>query len=275
MMPITAARNLRHRGLLIAARKYLSSSSADRVLVDVDDHGIARVTLNRSDKRNAMDLSMFQALVKTAVDLKKHSKPKVVIMKGDGPIFCAGLDVNSFTPADAQRLLGPGHDGNRMTLAQSACMAWREVEAPILCCLEGAALGGGLQLALACDVRIATPDCQLGLLEGRLGLIPDMGATVLLRELIPMDQAKLLTWMAQPAAAADCGSLVTMIDDDPQGKAEELAKQIAQQSSLTLGWAKKLYQNCHDLSIDECLRAESDAQKEILQKGGGPPQVKK
>jgi enoyl-CoA hydratase/carnithine racemase len=165
-----------------------------------------------------------------------------VILAGAGPAFCAGLDFAGV--GQDQRafwragLKLPG----QLNLFQRACWAWRQLPVPVIAVLHGHCYGGGLQLALAADFRIATPDCQLSIMEGKWGLIPDMTGSVTLRELLPMDVAKRLTMTAETFSgtrALELG-LVTEVADDPPAAARELAGELLTRSPDALAATKTL-----------------------------------
>ena len=216
--------------------------TTDRVLLDVRD-SVAYVTLNRADKYNGLDLPMLRALVDVARRVETDRDVRAVILAGDGPAFCAGLDFASVgkDPRGFARagLKLPG----RLNLFQRACWAWRELPVPVIAVLHGHCFGGGMQLALAADFRFATPDCELSIMEGKWGLIPDMTGSVTLRELVPMDVAKRLTMTAEVfdgRQALEYG-LVTGVADEPLKEAEALVSQLLGRSPDAVALTKKLF----------------------------------
>jgi enoyl-CoA hydratase/carnithine racemase len=151
-------------------------SAADRVTVSLID-GVADVQLNRPDKRNALDRAMFEALVATGERLKTEAGLRVVVLSGNGPDFCAGLDFASFeamrsgerTPAPSQL---PPPDGPAKATGQRAAYVRTELPVPVIAAVHGNALGGGLQIALGADIRIVAPDARLSVLEVSVGPHP-------------------------------------------------------------------------------------------------------
>jgi enoyl-CoA hydratase/carnithine racemase len=214
----------------------------DRVLLDVRD-GVGYVTLNRADKYNGLDLPMLRGLVDVAQRIDRDDTVRAVILSGDGNAFCAGLDFASvgkdprgFVRAGLKLPAG-------LNLFQRACWVWRELPVPVIAVLHGHCFGGGLQLALGADFRFATPDCELSIMEGKWGLIPDMTGSVTLRELVPMDVAKRLTMTAEVfdgRQALDYG-LVTGVSDEPMKDAEALAGQLIARSPDAVALTKKLF----------------------------------
>ncbi|NJL95849.1 MAG: hypothetical protein HC915_20010, partial [Anaerolineae bacterium] len=153
-----------------------------------------------------------------------------------GPSFCAGLDFKSFIAnASAMRegllVRKPGTLGN---LAQRVGLIWTELPMPVIAAIHGTCVGGGMQLALGADFRVAAPDARLGLLETDYGIIPDMSATITLPRLISLDVAKLLTMTARVLDGPQAHELglVTMVADDPVNVARELARTLAGASPI-------------------------------------------
>ena len=147
------------------------------------ENGIAHVRLDRPDKLNALTLPILQDLATTAHTLRSDKDLRAVVISGEGDAFCAGLDFASVmkSPAGIAKAFVP-LPWRGTNLFQEACWAWRRVPVPVIAAVHGHCLGGGLQIALAADFRIATPDSRWSVLEGKWGLIPDMsGIRSLLR----------------------------------------------------------------------------------------------
>lgn len=214
----------------------------DRVLLEVRDR-VAYVTLNRADKYNGLDLPMLRRLVDVAGRIDADREVRAVIIAGAGPAFCAGLDFASVGKAPRAFALAGLKLPGRLNLFQRACWAWRELPLPVIAVLHGHCFGGGMQLALAADFRFATPDCELSVMEGKWGLIPDMTGSVTLGELVPMDVAKRLTMTAEVfdgRQALDYG-LVSGVADEPMKEAETLVDQLRTRSPDAIALTKKLF----------------------------------
>ncbi len=146
--------------------------------------GVAIVRLDRPDKRNALSFTMMRELVAVARRLRRDRGLRAVVLAGNGASFCAGLDVAELGNAGNRffvfkELLKP-----RQSLFQRMCLAWRDLPVPVVAAVHGHCLGGGLQLALAADVRFARADSQWSVMESRWGMLPDMGISVTLRGLV-------------------------------------------------------------------------------------------
>ncbi|HTM85581.1 MAG TPA: crotonase/enoyl-CoA hydratase family protein [Mycobacterium sp.] len=239
---------------------------SDRVLLEITD-GVATVTLNRAAKYNGLDLPMLNALVAVARRIAADRSVRVVILAGDGNAFCAGLDFASVgkSPAAFARA-GLKLPGQQTNLFQRACWVWRELPVPVIAVLHGHCFGGGLQLALAADFRFATPDCELSVMEGKWGLIPDMTGSVTLRELVPMDIAKRLAMTAEifdGRRALDYG-LVTGVSDDPRADAAALADQLLTRSPDAVALTKRLLQRTWHQSPRRAFGTETVFEARLL-----------
>lgn len=247
---------------------------ADRVVCTISE-GVADVRLNRPEKLNALDITMFTALAETAAAVAETPGVRAVVLSGEGRSFCAGLDLSAFSamaqgerwrPADDPTSVGS--DG--LSLGQRAVVAWHDLAVPVIAALRGHALGGGLQLALGADIRLAAPDTVLSVFEINWGLTPDMAGTQLLPRLVGPDVAAELTWTARlvDAAEADRIGLVTRVVDDPLAAAHELAARIAGSNPDAIQTAKRLLEHAHG-PLRDGLAAERAAMAEIM---GSPNQ---
>lgn len=227
---------------------------SDRVLISIAD-GVADVTFNRADKRNALDGDMFLAIADAGERVKSEPGVRAVVIHGDGPSFCAGLDFSTFQsmaggerpePADPdQRQGNPGRiDEGRIThLGQQVAWVWQEVPVPVIAAVHGHALGGGIQIALGADIRIVHPDTKMSVREVHWGLVPDMTGTFVLSKLVRPDIAKELTFTARifdGREAAELG-LVTKLSETPYDDAMALAREIASRSPGAIRGAKELF----------------------------------
>ncbi|WP_193354407.1 crotonase/enoyl-CoA hydratase family protein [Amycolatopsis sp. ATCC 39116] len=218
----------------------------DRVRIEISQ-GVADVRLNRADKRNALDPAMFAALVRAGERLKTEPGLRAVVLSGEGPDFCAGLDFAAFQAMRSGDRISadvdlPPADGPAKATGQRAAYVWTELPVPVIAAITGHALGGGLQVALGADIRIVAPDAKLSVLEIKWGLIPDMTGTQVLPELVGRDVAKELTFTGRIVSGAEAVSLglATRVADDPRAEALELARSIAGRSPDAVRAAKRL-----------------------------------
>ena len=242
------------------------SHSSQRIVVEKKE-GIAKVFLNRPDKLNGLDMPMFEQLIATAKELRKDRSIRVVILAGRGPSFCAGLDLPTVMkkPTNILKLMLKW-PGRRMNMVQRSAYCWRDIPVPVISVLHGNCLGGGLQLALATDYRIATPDCSLSVMEMKWGLIPDMSAMVTLPQLTRLDIAQELTMTGRKFLGKEAQELglISRLSDDPMAEAERLAAQVAQQSPDAVAASKHLLNKAWQASAVWALRWERWTQWRLL-----------
>jgi enoyl-CoA hydratase/carnithine racemase len=228
---------------------------------------LALVTLTRPDKHNGMDVDMLKAVVGAQKQLRKQRALRCVVIHGEGPSFCSGIDVASFMgkPLTAalslSRLWSP-----RRNLFQAWSMGFRELGVPVIAAIHGNCFGAGIQLALGADIRIARPDAKLSIMEARLGLVPDMGGPTLLRELIPLDVAKELTMTGRILSGREAHALglVTHVSDDPLAHARELSREIEARSPDSVAAAKFLLQSAWGASEAGALAEERRYQRLVI-----------
>ncbi|MGH3263095.1 MAG: crotonase/enoyl-CoA hydratase family protein [Trebonia sp.] len=253
-----------------------TAEAAGRVTVTMTG-GVADVRLNRPDKRNALDTAMFQALVLAGERLKTEPGLRAVVLSGEGPDFCAGLDFGSFQAMRGGERLSasarlPESDGPAMATGQRAAHVWAEMPVPVIAAMRGNALGGGLQIALGADIRIVTPDARLSVFELAWGLIPDMTGTQLLPELVGRDVAKELTYTARIVSGEEAAriGLATRTDPDPLAAALALAREIAGRSPHAVRAAKRLLDLAGRVDLATGFAAEQDEIRALI---GSPNQV--
>ena len=236
-------------------------------MLAIDEDGIADVTLNRSDKLNALDMAMFRAIDKTIKQIKKDKRIRAVILSGSGPDFCSGLDIKSVmkSPKNAISLLFKWWPGNA-NLAQRVTAKWRQLPVPVIVAIEGRCWGGGMQIALGADFRIAHPDASLSIMESHWGLIPDMAGNKVLSQHLPLDHAMKLAMTAEKLSGTQAQELglVTEVADQPLERATALAETLIQTSPDVLAAIKKLYVNNWHKTETAMLAKESWYQVKIL-----------
>lgn len=216
---------------------------ANQCVSIVTDGSTAHVQLNRPDKLNAINLDLIDDLIEAAAIVRAENTLRVVILEGSGESFCAGLDFQSagIEPGRLARYLAKIL--RRENRFQRCCLVWRTLPLPVIAVLQGHCLGGGTQLAMAADFRIAKPDLQIAIMESKWGLVPDMCGTLTFPECMPIDQAKRLAMTADPvdAASAVRYGLVTELCDDPHRAALELAARLVARSPDAIAMTKKLF----------------------------------
>lgn len=252
----------------------------DLVTVEVNDH-VADVRLNRPEKYNAISPGMFDALVNAGEALMNRSDVRVVVLSGNGPGFCAGLDMNSFQgmadraeqstqKADVGSAVIEGDiapkDERPENRAQRAAYIWKKLPMPVIAALHGVSYGGGCQIALGADIRFAAPSAKLSVLEIKWGLIPDMSLTQTLRDIVSLDIAKELAFTGKTLSAAEAKEigLVTHVVDNPLEAAFELATTIASKSPDAVRFGKRLLETSWHADERTGLQLEAKLQGKLI-----------
>ncbi len=249
-------------------------------LVTIDiDAGVADVRLNRVDKYNALSPDMFRAIIEAGEALAENSAVRAVVLSGNGRGFCAGLDMGSFQGmAEGPRQGGGGADGllkrdeRPENHAQRPAYVWKRLPVPVIAAIHGVAFGGGCQIALGADIRFAAPDAKISVMEIKWGLIPDMSLTQTLRDLVPLDVAKELTFTGRVLSGEEARAmgLVTHVVDDPLQAALALAREIAGKSPDAIRAGKRLLEAAWHADERSGLELESTLQRSLI---GSPNQV--
>lgn len=239
----------------------------DRVALTIEGH-VGEVMLNRPAKFNALDIETFRALDDVARRLDGESSVRVVVLHGAGENFCSGIDIEALQSGGAEiarELLAPV-DGSPANLAQRAAYAWRELRFPVICAMHGIAFGGGLQVALGADLRIAAPDAQMSIMESKWGLIPDMAISTTLRGLVSPAVARELAFSARVFGADEALrlGLIGRIEEDSLAAARELAGMIAARSPDAIRGIKRLFNESATMPEAEALALEARIQVGIL-----------
>jgi enoyl-CoA hydratase/carnithine racemase len=242
------------------------AQDGQRVRVEIENH-VARVTLARPEKHNTLDPAMFEAIVAAAEQVAAMHGVRAVVLHGEGPSFCSGLDLGSLMASEN------GLDGVLQELEgsvpnrfQRVAYDWVTLPVPVIAAVHGNCLGGGLQIALGADLRIATPQARFSVMEAKWGLIPDMGITQTLPRLVGIDVAKELTFTARVFSGEEALRLgvVTRLAPDPLATAQELAAEIALRSPDAVRGAKRLLDQSWRAPAEEGLGLEAEIQRRLI-----------
>ena len=240
---------------------------SETVCVSIDGH-LAIVTLNRPDKANAVSLEMFDALGDMGEILAANKSVRAVVLHGAGDNFCAGIDVGIFQQdavvIDAESMAPvEGSPANRF---QRAAYAWRELPVPVICAITGVAFGAGLQIALGADLRYATADARLSIMEIKWGLVPDLAISTTLRDILPVDRVKELAWSGRVVdgeEALELG-LVTALHEDPLAAAIQTAQEICGKSPDAIRAMKQLANSAWQMTEAKALALEAILQLGVI-----------
>lgn len=228
------------------------------VSYELQENGIAIVMLNRPEAANALSTSLLNELSELFGDLAFRKDIRVVIVTGAGEkVFCAG--------ADLKERAGMNETEVRKTVAliRETINQVEQLPQPVIAVLNGSAFGGGLELALACDIRVAVDTAQLGLTETSLGIIPGAGGTQRLPRLIGIGKAKELIFTAKRITAQEAAQIGLVEYVVPRAqlmeKALEIAGQIAANAPIAIRQAKLAVNRSLDVDLATGLRLEQMA----------------
>ncbi len=244
----------------------MGAGEGERVQVEVAGH-VAEVRLARPAKHNALDFAMFEGIAGAIERLAEDRSVRAVVLHGEGPSFCSGLDFPSFLaegrPIDEMLFRPAGEVAN---LAQRVAHGWQTLPAPVIAAVHGNCIGGGAQIALGADLRIVAPDARISIREAHWGLIPDMGITRSLPRLVRFDIAKELVLTARMVGGEEALriGLATRLDTDPLAAARALAAEIAALSPDATRRGKSLLERGWSMAAAESLLLEEELQRELL-----------
>jgi enoyl-CoA hydratase len=222
--------------------------------------GVARVFLNRPEKANALDAAHLAELASALERVAGSAEARVAILAGRGRAFCGGADINTLralTPATAGHFVGRIHE---------VCAALRKLPLPVLAVLHGAVIGAGLEIAAACDLRIAAPGTRFAMPEVRIG-IPSVVEAALLPRLVGQGRAAwlVLTGEAIDAQRACEWGLVEEVCDDLAAGTERITAALLKGDPRALKIQKELLQLWEEAplerSISESIVRFSDAHR--------------
>lgn len=236
--------------------------SEARVLIEIDD-GVGTLTLNRPDKLNAFIGEMRSEIARGIETLGADGGVRAVIITGTGRAFCAGADVKYLT-----RLIETQAVDEAVALVEAGrrvAAAIRGMPKPVIAAVNGPAAGGGANLALACDLRLASETASIGQTFNRIGLHPDWGGTYAVPRLVGPARAAELFFFAEMVPAAECQriGLVNRVvpADELMPLARDWARKLARKPTLPLRLAKQAVQRSLSSSFEEMLDYETAAQK--------------
>jgi len=248
----------------------MAADLTQRVTISVVND-IADVRFNRADKLNALDTAQFESIAGAIDELAAMKGVRCVVLSGEGRGFCAGIDLENLAGNPAPDPLETRTHGIA-NIFQHVAWGWRELPMPVIAAVHGFALGGGFQIMLGADIRIAAPETQFSVMEARWGICPDMGGIALLRGLVRDDVARELAYTARKFDGAEALQLgvVTRLADDAYAAAMALAQTIAAQSPTVIRADKRLFNLALDgaANAETILLAEAHEQTALIKSAG-------
>jgi len=216
---------------------------------------IVRLTLNRLGAGNLIDLQLANELKDACREVNEDDDIRVVVLTGAGNVFCSGADLGGILSST----LGDIHRTNPASIASRAVAS---ITCPVIAAINGDAMGAGLELALACDIRVASGNARLGFPETSYGLIPGGGGTQRLPRLVGRGKATEMILLAEPVNAAEAyqAGLVNRVVL-PQKLVEEVdavAEILASRAPIAVRYAKEAVNKGTDMTLEQGLRLEAD-----------------
>ncbi len=221
------------------------------------NEGIATITINRPEALNAFNKEVVQEILNAIEDIKLDENIRVVVLTGAGEkAFSAGADIKAMIGMTALKARELSFMGERL------CVALETLEKPVIAAINGYALGGGMEVAMACDLRIASENARMGQTEINIGLIPGWGGTQRLTRLVGITKAKELVFtgkMIDARTAEQIGLLNMVVPTDKfKEVVRQLAADLASKAPVALKVAKALITKGVDMSLDAALEFERE-----------------
>ncbi|HYB68357.1 MAG TPA: enoyl-CoA hydratase-related protein [Candidatus Acidoferrales bacterium] len=219
--------------------------------------GIATITLNRPEALNAFSKEVVEEILRALEDIKSDENMRVVVLTGAGEkAFSAGADIKAMVGMTALKAR------ELSLMGESLCLALENLEKPVVAAINGYALGGGLEVAMACDLRIASENARMGQTEVNIGLIPGWGGTQRLTRLVGMTKAKELVFTGKmfDARTAEQLGIVNIVTSADKFKetVRQFALELASKPPVALKVAKALINKGANISLDSALALERE-----------------
>jgi enoyl-CoA hydratase/carnithine racemase len=229
----------------------------ETVQVDRAPNGVVTLTLNRPERKNAINAAMFDELLAVFREVDARTSDRVLVITGAGDAFCSGADL-------ADRGRDPRHALARLHWVADVALALHRIPKPVIAKVNGVAVGAGLNLALGCDLIVASEQARFSEIFARRGLTIDFGGSWLLPRLVGMHRAKELAFFADILTAKEAAELGLVNRVVPASELDafvaDWANRLAAGPPLALSMTKRLLTNSLSMAMDEALEAEGMAQ---------------
>ncbi|MCX7966713.1 MAG: enoyl-CoA hydratase-related protein [Syntrophorhabdaceae bacterium] len=231
-------------------------------MIDFQKEGhIAIFTINRPEKKNALNVHCMKLLTEALINFRDDDELWVGIITGKGDVFSAGMDIDDFLPMIR-------NTPHKKWIRPTAIMRGMELFKPIIAACNGLTYGGGFEIALACDIIVASSNAIFALPEVRVGICPGGGGTVRLPRMIPYKWAAQILFTGKPITAEEAyriGLINKIVPPDKlMDEAKKMAHEICEASPIAVRCAKELMIRGMGMSFEEALRMEDDIQTYIL-----------
>lgn len=241
-----------------ASKPSATGRDFETILYEKRDH-IAFITMNRPEVLNARNARMRQELIQACQDANDDPEVRVVVLTGAGEkAFSVGRDLKELAASGSR---GPV-ESRRERPRHNDARAVAAIEKPVIAAINGLALGGGLELALCCDLRIAAEHARLGLPEAARGLMPGSGGTQRLPRLVGLARALEMMFTAEPISAQEAERIGLVNKVVPAAElraaAEAMARKILSQAPVSVRYIKEAVHKGMDLPLEQGLALETD-----------------
>lgn len=234
---------------------------SDSLVTLTSGERVARLRLNRPDAMNTLSRGLLGELDEALTEVQKDTTIRVVVLTGSGTTFCAGADLKGLSRADGS--IDPNGIVDFVRLASATIERIPALTKPVIAAVNGYALGGGLELALACDFVVASKSARLGDAHANYGLLPGGGASVRLPRVVGPGVARYLAFTGDSVPAADLvplGLVYEVVDDEElEVRVGEIAARIAEKSAPGLAHMKRLINDSLEHTLTRALRMEHQA----------------
>ncbi|HEV2975539.1 MAG TPA: enoyl-CoA hydratase/isomerase family protein [Solirubrobacteraceae bacterium] len=231
------------------------------IVVTEDRDAVRHVVLNRPEKRNAMSQELLRALGEALAEAAADPHVHCVVLRGEGPVFSAGVDLVEL----AQSAGTTGHMRTFRNVFLNCANLCEEMVKPVVCQIHRTCVGGALEVALGCDLRIASSDAQLGLPEVKFGIIPDVGGSTRLPAVVGLGRAKelIMTGRTIDAGEAERIGLVNRVvaPEALEQATQELVDELLANSHVAVGRAKRVLDASARPALAQTLELEIAVQE--------------
>jgi enoyl-CoA hydratase/carnithine racemase len=231
-------------------------------IVITEDRGQVRhIVLNRPEKRNAMNQELLRALGQALGEAAAEPAVHCVVLRGEGPVFSAGVDLNELMASTGQ----PGMLRPFRKVFLECANLCEEMAKPVVCQIHRTCVGGALEVALGCDLRVASSDAQLGLPEVKFGIIPDVGGSTRLPAVVGLGRAKELIMTARTIGAEEAeriGLVNRVVEpEDLEQATSALVEELLANSHVAVGRAKRVLDASARPALAQTLEMEVAVQE--------------
>jgi 2-(1,2-epoxy-1,2-dihydrophenyl)acetyl-CoA isomerase len=233
----------------------------ETIEVTRDDEGVVTITLNRPAKKNALNAVMWNELLATFRDIAETPRDRVVVITGAGDAFCSGADLSGGGGGTTSE---PRHQFYGMRHVGDVALALHRIPQPTIAKVNAVAVGAGCNLALGCDLIVASDEARFSEIFARRGLSVDFGGSWLVPRLIGLHKAKELAFFAEIISAKEAEAMGLVNRVVPAGQLDafvaDWAHRLAQGPPIALAQTKRLLNDSFDVTLDEALEREGWAQ---------------